>query len=179
MHHLLWRQSLQWIERAVTGLVRGVTERLRSLAAHRQIKLGNGLSFADRAKGGGPGASPRNRRLASHGQARAGAGAGAGAVAGLGGVGSGVGGEGGTLELVYLAPSAVHGFREPYVTLPRSLAARATATRVFKGAGFKVLDSTAMEIARPEMSGDGLHYNDAANYMQAQVLLNMLCNPVA
>jgi hypothetical protein len=81
-----------------------------------------------------------------------------------------------TVELVVLAPSAVHGFREPYVTLPRSLEARALLEEFFVPAGFRLLDATATELARPEMAADGLHYNDAMNYMHAQLLLNMLCN---
>ncbi len=40
----------------------------------------------------------------------------------------------------------------------------------------QVLDSFGTELARPEMAADGLHYNDATNYMHVQLLFNMLCN---
>lgn len=87
-----------------------------------------------------------------------------------------LGRKGPAVELVYLSPSAVHGFREPYVTLPRSREARRLLAGHLKGAGFRVLDSWATEVARPEMAPDGLHYNDATNYMHVQLLLNMVCN---
>jgi len=105
-----------------------------------------------------------------------------------------------TAELILMLPSVVHGSREPYVTYARSLEAAKVMLHYLGGGDeeegpsakqafarphqrrqrrrglFRVLDTQAPELARPEMSADGLHYSDAMNYMHVQQFLGMLCN---
>jgi hypothetical protein len=80
------------------------------------------------------------------------------------------------VDMIFLPPSAIHAFKEPYVTMDRAKQASMILKKIMISSGFRVLDTFQMEYNRPEMTKDGVHYNDAMNYMQAQLLLNMLCN---
>jgi hypothetical protein len=76
---------------------------------------------------------------------------------------------------VFLNGMALHGFREPYCTQARSQSFSSMIEGYARSAGWLVLDAFNMTLLRTDMSYDGMHYNDAMNYMFAQVLLNMMC----
>ena len=76
---------------------------------------------------------------------------------------------------IFINGMALHGFREPYCTQARSQRFSAMIEGHARSAGWLVLDAYNMTLLRPDMSVDGMHYNDAMNYMFAQVILNMMC----
>jgi hypothetical protein len=76
---------------------------------------------------------------------------------------------------VFMNGMALHGFREPYCTQSRSQRFSSMIEGYAKSVGWKVLDGYNMTLLRTDMSYDGMHYNDAMNYMFAQVLINMMC----
>jgi len=187
VHHLIWRHSIEpWLDARLKGFAHGVRQRLESLAAHRQISWVNPNAMSPAAKRGASSTESLSTSVASSSASSSSSSDALDQALLHSHHRDKEGGHHGshhhrreapnTVELILLAPSAVHGFREPYVTLPRSLAARSLLARHLVPAGFRLLDATATELARPEMAADGLHYNDAMNYMHAQLLVNMLCN---
>lgn len=87
-----------------------------------------------------------------------------------------------TVDIILLTPSAIHGFREPYITQDRSREISKILKSIFldyqlnKTSYLRILDANQLEITRPEMTADGLHYNGMMNYMTTQLLFNMVCN---
>lgn len=79
---------------------------------------------------------------------------------------------------VFLNGMALHGFREPYCTQARSQRFSIMLQGHAEASGWRVLDVYNMTLLRTDMSVDGMHYNDAMNYMFAQVLVNMMCGSV-
>ena len=76
---------------------------------------------------------------------------------------------------IFMNGMALHGFREPYCTQSRSQRFSKMIESHAKPAGWFVLDAFNMTLLRTDMSYDGMHYNDAMNYMFVQVLLNIIC----
>jgi hypothetical protein len=192
IHHLLWRHTVYpWLEAMLKGFAHGVKQRLASLASHRQVRGFKHLLLADDSSAGissKHSSDSKKRDAANINEASSSP----------------------TVELIAMLPSAVHGFREPYVTLPRSTEAARLIKKWLGGQGddvkssfsdeghhqhdggpsptphqrqggggggaFRIMDIQALELGRPEMSADGLHYSDAMNYNQVQLFVSMLCN---
>lgn len=76
---------------------------------------------------------------------------------------------------IFFNGMALHGFREPYCTQDRSRRFSNMIGNEARSAGWMVLDAFNMTLLRTDMSNDGMHYNDAMNFMFCQMILNMLC----
>ena len=70
---------------------------------------------------------------------------------------------------------AIHGFREPYCTAERSQIVSRIIESYARPNGWIIIDAFNMTLTRPELSLDGMHFNDDMNYMMSQVIFNRIC----
>ena len=77
---------------------------------------------------------------------------------------------------VLVAGAAVHGFREPHVTTPRSRRAAAAAAAHLQTRGWRWLDLFPPTAARDDGTLDGVHYKPEMCETIVQLALNLALN---
>lgn len=78
-------------------------------------------------------------------------------------------------QFVQFGGVAVHGFREPYVTLARSKTFSELIRDRLAPLGWQYLDAWAMTTARPEGAQDGMHYRPPACAAMMAAFLGLVC----